>query len=101
VELADGGQAGLDAFRAAKQRGEMFDVVVTIWECPSGRSPTGANPQERIAGDSYYHDDRLGTLIKGEDLPPQVDCMLNKPPRIGSCRKRFESDSATRHALNP
>jgi len=28
-----------------------------------------------------------GTLIKGEDLPPQVDCMLNKPPRIGELQE--------------
>src|SRR5688572_31604395 len=37
-ELADGGQAGLDAFRAAKQRGDTFDVVVTDLGMPRLRS---------------------------------------------------------------
>ena len=84
VELADGGQAGLDAFRAAKLRGETFDVVVTDLGMPrlDGRqlaqilkSESPTTPVIMMTG--------WGTLIKGEDLPPQVDGMLNKPPRIG------------------
>src|SRR5437870_248569 len=88
VELADGGQAGLDAFRAAKQRGETFDVVVTDLGMPrlDGRqlaqilkSESPTTPIIMMTG--------WGTLIKGEDLPPQVDGMLNKPPRIGELQE--------------
>ena len=88
VELADGGQAGLDAFHAAKQRGDTFDVVVTDLGMPrlDGRqlaqilkSESPATPIIMMTG--------WGTLIKGEDLPPQVDCMLNKPPRIGELQE--------------
>ena len=88
VELADGGQAGLDAFRAAKQRGETFDVVVTDLGMPrlDGRqlaqilkSESPATPIIMMTG--------WGTLIKGEDLPTQVDSMLNKPPRIGELQE--------------
>ena len=88
VELADGGQAGLDAFRAAKDRGAAFDVVVTDLGMPrlDGRqmaqilkSESPATPIIMMTG--------WGTLIKGEDLPLQVDGLLNKPPRIGELQE--------------
>jgi signal transduction histidine kinase/DNA-binding response OmpR family regulator len=88
VELADGGQAGLDAFRAAKQRGDTFDVVVTDLGMPrlDGRqlaqllkSESPTTPIIMMTG--------WGTLVKGEELPPQVDGMLNKPPRIGELQE--------------
>ena len=38
VELTDEGQAGIAAFRAAKGRGEPFDVVITDWAMPWGQN---------------------------------------------------------------
>ena len=103
VELADGGQAGLDAFHAAKQRGDTFDVVVTDLGMPrlDGRqlaqilkSESPATPIIMMTG--------WGTLIKGEDLPPQVDCMLNKPPRIGELQEALRKVTQGRaDGLNP
>ena len=97
VELADGGQAGLDAFRAAKQRGETFDVVVTDLGMPrlDGRqlaqilkSESPTTPIIMMTG--------WGTLIKGEELPPQVDGMLNKPPRIGELQEALRKATQRR-----
>jgi len=84
VEVADGGQAGADAFRAAKKQDQPFDVVVTDLGMPrlDGRqlaqilkSESPSTPILMMTG--------WGALIKGEDLPTQVDGMLNKPPNIG------------------
>jgi signal transduction histidine kinase/ActR/RegA family two-component response regulator len=83
VELADGGQAGLAAFRAAKQTGKPFEVVVTDLGMPhlDGRQlaqilkrESPATPVIMMTG--------WGTLMKGEDLPPHVDAILNKPPKL-------------------
>jgi signal transduction histidine kinase/DNA-binding response OmpR family regulator len=88
VEVADGGQAGVDAFRAARQRGQAFDVVVTDLGMPhlDGRqlaqilkSESPSTPIIMMTG--------WGTLIKGEDLPAQVDGMLNKPPNISELQQ--------------
>ena len=84
VEVADGGQAGVDAFRAARKRDQPFDVVVTDLGMPrlDGRQLTqilkSESPLTPILMMTGW-----GTLIKGEDLPAQVDGMLNKPPNIG------------------
>ncbi len=83
LELADGGQAGLDAFRAANNAGQPFDVVVTDLGMPhlDGRrlaqimkSESPSTPVIMMTG--------WGTLMKGEELPPHVDSMLSKPPKI-------------------
>jgi CheY-like chemotaxis protein len=84
VEIADGGPAGLALFRAARQRGEPFDVVITDLGMPylDGRqlaktmkreSPT--TPIIMLTG--------WGTILKEDnDLPSQVDGVLSKPPKI-------------------
>ncbi len=43
-----------------------------------------------------------GTLIKGEELPPQVDSMLNKPPKIGELQAALRKVTQRRaDGLNP
>ena len=83
VELADGGQAGLTAFRAAKETGKPFEIVVTDLGMPhlDGRQlaqilkrESPATPVIMMTG--------WGTLMKGEELPPHVDAVLNKPPKL-------------------
>ena len=74
----------VDAFRAARKRDQPFDVVVTDLGMPrlDGRQLTqilkSESPLTPILMMTGW-----GTLIKGEDLPAQVDGMLNKPPNIG------------------
>jgi PAS domain S-box-containing protein len=88
VELADDGQAGLDAFDAAKARGEPFDVVITDLGMPylDGRqvvrtikkiSPT--TPVILLTG--------WGTRRGGEgDIPTEADAVLSKPPKVKEVR---------------
>jgi PAS domain S-box-containing protein len=88
VVVANGGQAGIDAFAAARDRGEQFSVVITDLGMPyvDGRkvavavktaSPT--TPLILLTGWGQ----RLS--IEG-DVPPHVDRMLSKPPKLAQLR---------------
>jgi CheY-like chemotaxis protein len=93
VELADGGQEGLQAFRAASGQGEPFDVVITDIGMPyvDGRevastvkreSPT--TPVIMLSG--------WGRQMNAEgDVPTQADSVLSKPPRIHELRQALNT----------
>jgi CheY-like chemotaxis protein len=103
VELADGGQEGLQAFRAATERGEPFDVVITDIGMPyvDGRevastvkreSPT--TPVIMLSG--------WGRQMKAEgDVPAQADYVLSKPPRIHELRQALNQVSSVATLRNP
>src|SRR3990170_2350347 len=103
VEVADGGQEGLDAFRTARERGEPFDVVITDIGMPymDGRevsrtvkreSPT--TPVIMLSG--------WGRQMKTEgDVPAQADYVLSKPPRIHELRQALSKVSLERIGSNP
>ena len=84
VELADGGESGLATFRAARDRNEPFDVVITDLGMPylDGRQLSRAlkndssdTPIIMLTG--------WGTIMKEDgDMPAQVDGVLSKPPKI-------------------
>jgi signal transduction histidine kinase/ActR/RegA family two-component response regulator len=85
---AHGGQGGIDAFAAAQQRGESFDIVVTDLGMPhvDGRkvaysikalSPT--TPVILLTGWGQR-------LTATNDIPPHVDKLLSKPPRLHELR---------------
>ena len=84
VQIADSGQTGLDAFRAAGKQGKPFDAVITDLGMPrlDGRQlaqilkkESPSTPVIMMTG--------WATLMKGEeDLPLHVDGVLNKPPKI-------------------
>lgn len=89
VEVADSGQAGLDAFRAAKARGEPFDVVVTDLGIPyiDGRQIARAikreSPETPVIMLTGW-----GTRLRAEgNIPKEVDIVLSKPPKIGEMRQ--------------
>jgi len=85
---AHGGQGGIDAFAAAQKRGESFDIVVTDLGMPhvDGRkvaysikalSPT--TPVILLTG--------WGQRLEAtNDIPPHVDKLLSKPPRLHELR---------------
>ena len=84
VEIADGGQAGLDAFQAAKQRGEPFDVVITDLGMPhvDGRQVAQAVKAEAPATPVILLTG-WGTMLKEEgNVPAQVDAVVAKPPKL-------------------
>jgi signal transduction histidine kinase/ActR/RegA family two-component response regulator len=88
IEMADGGQAGIDAFRSALDRKEPFDVVVTDLGMPmvdgnavarSIKSDSSTTPVIMLTG--------WGVFLKNDgDIPSEVDGILSKPPRIKEIR---------------
>jgi CheY-like chemotaxis protein len=84
VTVADGGRVGLEALRAARQRREPFDVVLTDLGMPEKDGCEVAQSVKREAPDTPV------ILLTGwgqalqqeESLPPQVDFLLSKPPGL-------------------
>jgi signal transduction histidine kinase/CheY-like chemotaxis protein len=88
VVTANGGQNGIDTFRTAAQRGESFAAVITDLGMPhvDGRrvamaiktaSPT--TPVILLTG--------WGQRLEAEgDMPPHVDRILSKPPKLRELR---------------
>jgi signal transduction histidine kinase/ActR/RegA family two-component response regulator len=84
VATADGGQAGLDAFQAARTRGEPFDIVITDLGMPH---VDGRQVAQAIKSDSPDTPIIMltgwGTMLKEEgNIPPQVDIVISKPPKL-------------------
>jgi CheY-like chemotaxis protein/anti-sigma regulatory factor (Ser/Thr protein kinase) len=88
VEHAEGGQAGIDAFAAAKQRSEPFQLVITDLGMPhvdgrtvaaSVKSMSDATPVVLLTGWGHR-------LLAERDLPENVDRVLSKPPKMAELR---------------
>jgi DNA-binding response OmpR family regulator len=84
VEVADGGETGLTTFRAAREKKEPFDVIITDLGMPylDGRQLSRAikneSPDTPIIMLTGW-----GTIMKEDgDMPAQVDGVLSKPPKI-------------------
>jgi signal transduction histidine kinase/ActR/RegA family two-component response regulator len=88
VETANGGQAGIDAFKASFKRYQTFAAVITDLGMPyvDGRAVASAikatsptTPVILLTG--------WGRRLKAEnDIPEHVDTILNKPPRLNELR---------------
>jgi CheY-like chemotaxis protein len=84
VTLADGGQAGLDAFFAAAWRDQRFDAVITDLGMPSvdGRQLTHIVKRESPSTPVIMMTG-WGSLMQSQaDLRAPVDILLNKPPSM-------------------
>jgi signal transduction histidine kinase len=83
VTAASGGQAGIDAFRESQHAGLTFDIVISDLGMPyvdgrqvvaSVRAMSPATPIILLSG--------WGLHVENEnERPPQVDRLLEKPPR--------------------
>ncbi len=98
VEVADGGQAGLEQFRSASQRGQPFDVVVTDLGMPY---LDGRQLSQKIKRESpdlpIIMLTGWGTMMKEDgDLPAQVDGVLSKPPKIAELYEMLRTVTAQR-----
>jgi PAS domain S-box-containing protein len=87
VTTASGGSQGIDAARAAVLRGEPYDVVLTDFAMPHVDGYKVAAAVKRCWAAT------LVLLLTGwdrrqpsQELPPNVDEVLNKPPRLGELR---------------
>jgi signal transduction histidine kinase/methyl-accepting chemotaxis protein/ActR/RegA family two-component response regulator len=86
---ANGGREGIDAFRQAKERNELFDVVITDLGMPyvSGREVAaaikGMSPSTPILLFTGW-----GQRLAAEgDVPPHITRVLNKPPKLRDLRE--------------
>jgi CheY-like chemotaxis protein len=88
VTAADGGQAGIDTFKAAHMNDESFQLVITDLGMPyvdgrrvaaavKGTSP--ATPVVLLTGWGQR-------LIAENEVPAYVDRVLNKPPKLRELR---------------
>jgi CheY-like chemotaxis protein len=88
VQLASGGQAGIDAFLAANRAGHAFDLVITDLGMPriDGRKVAeaikGASPGTPIIMLTGWGQ----RLLDEGDIPPNIDRVLSKPPRLQQLR---------------
>ncbi len=89
VTAADGGQAGIEAFRAAQAAGEPFDVVITDLGMPQidGRQVAvavrAAAPETLVLLLTGWG----RRLVDEGDVPPHVDRVLTKPPKLRELRE--------------
>jgi CheY-like chemotaxis protein len=88
VTIANGGQPGIDAFTAAQRGGAPFSLVITDLGMPhvDGRRVASAvkacaptTPVILLTGWGHR-------LLAENDIPPHVDRILSKPPRLSDLR---------------
>jgi signal transduction histidine kinase/CheY-like chemotaxis protein len=88
VIAADGGEAGINTFLQAQQRGETFAAVITDLGMPyiDGRrvaaAVKGASPSTPVILLTGWGQQ----LIAENEVPLHVDRVLNKPPRLRELR---------------
>jgi CheY-like chemotaxis protein/anti-sigma regulatory factor (Ser/Thr protein kinase) len=84
VSIANGGQDGIDAFDAALQRHEPFAVVITDLGMPyvDGRSVARAIKELSRQTPVILLTGWGQRLLQEGDIPPHVDLVLSKPPKI-------------------
>jgi signal transduction histidine kinase/CheY-like chemotaxis protein len=93
VVVADGGQAGIDAFIAAKARGEPFTLVLSDLGMPhvDGRKVASvvksASPNTPVVLVTGW-----GQRMHEENyVPSHVDRVLSKPPKLSELREALAS----------
>lgn len=88
VVTANGGQEGIDAFRDAEERNEHFAVVITDLGMPyvDGRKVASAIKNDSPSTPVILLTGWGQRLVAEGDIPPHVDRVLNKPPKLRELR---------------
>ena len=89
VIAANGGQAGIDAFHAAQQSGELPALVITDLGMPhvDGRKLAAAIKAASPSTPIILLTGWGHRLVAEGDIPDQVDELLSKPPKLADLRK--------------
>src|SRR5258706_6258253 len=89
VTTTDGGQAGIDAFLAARAQGNPFPVVITDLGMPyiDGRKVSGAVKTAAPETVVLLLTGWGQRLVADGDIPPHVDRVLSKPPKLRELRE--------------
>ncbi len=100
VAVANGGQAGIDQFVAARASGEPFSAVITDLGMPhvDGRRVAAAikaaSPRTPVIMLTGWGQ----RLVADNEIPPFVDRVLAKPPRLQELRLALAELTATAEA---
>jgi signal transduction histidine kinase/ActR/RegA family two-component response regulator len=88
AESALGGQAGIEAFSAARGTGREFALVITDLGMPrvDGRKVAAAIKEISPATPVILLTGWGQRLLDEKDIPPNVDRVLSKPPRLNQLR---------------
>jgi len=88
VTTANGGQHGIDIFRAERPRSERFSIVITDLGMPyvGGREVAGAVKETSPSTPVILLTGWGQRLLAEEALPSHVDCVLSKPPTLEQLR---------------
>jgi signal transduction histidine kinase len=88
ITATHGGEAGIAAFAAAQTRGEVHDIVITDLGMPyvDGRKVAASiktlSPRTPVILLTGWGQ----RLMAANDIPPHVDKLLSKPPRLNELR---------------
>jgi signal transduction histidine kinase len=88
ITATQSGQAGIDAFAAAQKRGESHDIVITDLGMPyvDGRKVAASikmlSPKTPVILLTGWGQ----RLVAANEIPPHVDKVLSKPPRLSELR---------------
>jgi len=91
VVTANGGQEGIDAFLAGHRNGHPFSLVITDLGMPyvDGRKVAGAvkaaSPSTPVIMLTGWGE----RMVDEGDIPPYVDRVLSKPPKLRELRAAF------------
>jgi signal transduction histidine kinase/ActR/RegA family two-component response regulator len=88
VVAADGGQNGIDAFQSAYRAGHPFSLVITDLGMPyvDGRKVAAAVKTESPHTPVILLTGWGRRLIAENEIPPHVDRVLSKPPKLTEVR---------------
>jgi signal transduction histidine kinase/DNA-binding response OmpR family regulator len=88
VAFADGGQKGIDTFLAALAQGSPFSVVISDLGMPyvDGRKVAAAIKSAAPLTPIILLTGWGRRLLADSDIPPHVDRVLGKPPRLAEIR---------------
>ncbi len=88
VIRANGGQEGIDIFSKSPERGETIDMVITDLGMPNvdGRKVAAAVKEKSLVTPVVLLTGWGQRLIEEEDIPPFVDRVLSKPPKLNDLR---------------
>jgi DNA-binding response OmpR family regulator len=88
VVIANGGQAGIDTFRAARRPDEAFDIVITDLGMPyvDGRKVASAIKASAHAPPVILLTGWGQRLVADGEVPAYVDRVLSKPPKLREVR---------------
>ena len=84
IAVAEGGQQGIEDFLAAQQSGNPFSVVITDLGMPyvDGRKVAAAVKAAAPSAPVIMLTGWGRRLLSENDVPPHVDRVLSKPPRL-------------------